>query len=109
MVYMHYKNADIIKGQPIMNIKNNIHSQNFCAGRNAGKVIGVNIRIAPQITRLTAISNLEIGPQSAVAYTKNGEVLSTNYNNIMSVLRDAVTELSWSHQYNTQRGTWCRR
>ena len=91
-----------------MNIQNNIQTPKFCAQMHTGKPIGVNVRISPQITRLTAIANLEIGPNSAIAYTRNGEILSTNYNNIMTSLREALTELSWSHKYNNAKGTWSK-
>ena len=92
-----------------MNIAPSNYNPNFCAGRNPKKIVGVSVRVAPQITRLTAIADLRIEPNKAIAYTRQGEVLSDNYKDIMQTLRDAVTELSWSHKYNTQRGTWCRR
>ena len=89
-----------------MNISPQNH-QNFCA--TPLKPVKVSIRVAPQITKLTAIADLEIAQNRAIARTKNGEVLSTNLQNIMSTLREAVTELSWNHRYNSARGVWTRK
>ena len=85
------------------------YRQNFCAQTNPQKVVSVSIRVAPQISKLTAISDIEIGQNRAIARTRNGEILSTDLKNIMSSLREAVTELSWSHKYNSARGTWSKR
>ena len=92
-----------------MNISTPNYSQNFCAGGRPGRLCGVSVRVAPQITRLTAIANLEVENNRAVAYTRNGDVLSTNFDCIMSTLREAMTELAWTHKYNRATGTWSRR
>ena len=92
-----------------MNISTPNYSQNFCACGKAGNLCGVSVRIAPQITRLTAIANLEIEGNKTVAYTRNGDILSTNYDCIITSLREVMTELAWTHKYNKARGTRTRR
>ena len=90
-----------------MNISTPNYNQSFCASPR--KVVNVSIRVAPQITRLTSIADIEVGHNRAIARTKTGDVISTNLNNIMSTLREAVTELSWNHKFNSARGTWVKR
>lgn len=88
-----------------MNINPTNHNPNFCAR----PVVGVSIKVSPQISRLTSISDIVIGKNTAIAKTRNGEVLTDNLQHIISYLREAVTELSWDHKYNPMRGTWVRR
>lgn len=93
-----------------MNINTSInYNQNFCANPNMKNLCGVNVKITPHITRLTGIADLKIESNTAIAYNRRGDILSTNFDNIMSSLREAATELSWTHKYNSMKGTWSRR
>lgn len=92
-----------------MNITASGYNQNFCANPNIKNLCGVNVRITPHITRLTGIADLKIEGNKAIAYNRHGDILSTNYDNIMTSLREAATELSWTHKYNSARGIWSRR
>ena len=93
----------------IMNINPSINKQNFCSARNPQHVVGVSVRISPHIRKLTEIANLRIEENKAIAYTSSGNILSMDYNHIINSLRNAVTELSATHKYNSARGTWCHK